>query len=32
MKEAFLNVITDLRLVVLCIVLSQVLAIARAML
>ena len=32
MKEAFLNVVTDLRLMVMCIVLSQVLAIARAML
>jgi len=32
MKDAFLNVITDLRLMVMCIVLSQVLAIAKAML
>jgi hypothetical protein len=32
MKEAFLNVVTDLRLMVMCIVLSQVLAIAKAML
>ena len=32
MKEAFLNVVTDLRLMVLCIVLSQVLAIAKTML
>lgn len=32
MKEAFLNVVTDLRLMVMCIVLSQVLAIAKTML
>ena len=32
MKEAFLNVVTDLRVMVMCIVLSQVLAIAKAML
>jgi hypothetical protein len=32
MKEAFLNVVTDLRLMVMCIVLSQVFAIAKAML
>lgn len=32
MKEALLNVVTDLRLMVMCIVLSQVLAIAKAML
>lgn len=32
MKEAFLNVITDLRLMVMCIVLSQVIAIAKTML
>ena len=32
MKEAFLNVVTNLRLMVMCIVLSQVLAIAKAML
>jgi hypothetical protein len=32
MKEAFLNVVTDLRLMVMCIVLSQVLAIAKVML
>jgi hypothetical protein len=31
MKDAILNVITDYRLMVLCIVLSQVLAIAKAM-
>ncbi len=32
MKDAFLNVVTNLRLMVMCIVLSQVLAIAKAML
>lgn len=32
MKEAFLNVVTDLRLMVMCIVLSQVIAIAKAIL
>ena len=32
MKEAFFNVITDLRLMVMCIVLSQVIAIAKTML
>lgn len=32
MKEALLNVVTDLRVMVMCIVLSQVLAIAKAML
>ena len=32
MKEAFLNVVTDLRFMVMCIVLSQVIAIAKAML
>ena len=32
MKEAFLNVVTDLRLMVMCIVLSQVIAIAKTML
>ena len=32
MKEAFFNVVTDLRLMVMCIVLSQVLAIAKVML
>ncbi len=32
MKDALLNVVTDLRLMVLCIVLSQVIALARAML
>ena len=31
MKEAFLNVVTDLQLMVMCIVLSQVIAIAKAM-
>jgi len=32
MKDALLNVVTNLRLMVMCIVLSQVLAIAKAML
>lgn len=32
MKEAFFNVVTDLRLMVMCIVLSQVIAIAKTML
>ena len=32
MKDAFLNVVTNLRLMVMCIVLSQVLAIAMVML
>jgi len=31
MKEAFLNVVTDLKLMVLCVVLSQVIAIASVL-
>lgn len=31
MKEAFLNVITDLKLMVLCVVLSQVIAIVTVL-
>jgi hypothetical protein len=31
MKEAFLNVVTDLRLMVLCVVLSQVIAIVTVL-
>lgn len=32
MKEAVLNVVTDLRIMVMCIVLSQLIALAKAML